>query len=50
MINVLLGDNREVGDNKETYASPSSISCLFLPSKDTQAVFLADGDTVIYNK
>lgn len=29
------------------YQSPCWISCLFLPSNDTQAVFLASGDNVI---
>lgn len=29
------------------YQSPYWISCLFLPSNDTQAVFLASGDKVI---
>ena len=32
----------------ELYQSPYWISCLFLPSNDTQAVFLASGDKVIY--
>lgn len=31
----------------ELYQSPYWISCLFLPSNDTQAVFLASGDKVI---
>lgn len=30
------------------YQSPNWISCLFLPSNDTQAVFLASGDSVIW--
>lgn len=29
------------------YQSPYWISCLFLPSNDTQALFLASGDKVI---
>lgn len=32
----------------EAYQSPNWISCLFLPSNDTQAVFLASGDSVIW--
>lgn len=31
----------------DTYQSPCWISCLFLPSNDTQAVFLASGERVI---
>lgn len=31
----------------ESHQSPCWISCLFLPSNDTQAVFLASGDKVI---
>lgn len=31
----------------DVYQSPCWISCLFLPSNDTQAVFLASGDKVI---
>ena len=30
------------------YLSPCLISCLFLPSNDTQAVFRASGDSMIY--
>lgn len=43
--------NRNLYNNtwtvSEHYQSPCWISCLFLPSNDTQAVFLASGDKVI---
>lgn len=32
------------------YQSPSKISCLFLPSSDTQAEFLASGETIIWKE
>ena len=34
----------------QTNLSPWQISCLFLPSNDTQAVFLASRDSIIWDK
>lgn len=49
-VNEQTGRSAVETTASELYQSPCWISCLFLPSNETQAVFLASGDRVICSK